>query len=211
MAKRHEAKERRARAAQIQAAQRRAERRRAFLIITPAVVLAVALVGSAAFVVVNRQRQQDAADAAAQKPIDGVKNFPNLSRNHVQTPVQYPQTPAVGGNHNPVWVNCGTYTQPVDPTQAVHALEHGAVWIGYDPKLRQAEVDRLTRIADSNSYVLVSPVPGMSGPVSASAWGKQLIVDTPDDQRLAAFVTKYQESPNAPEPGAPCDGGAGGM
>ncbi|MGD9430703.1 DUF3105 domain-containing protein [Arthrobacter russicus] len=30
-----------------------------------------------------------------------------------------------------MWTNCGIYTAPVEPTRAVHSLEHGAVWLTY--------------------------------------------------------------------------------
>ena len=203
--------DRRARAARIQAEQRRAERRRSMLIIVPAVVIAALLIGSAAFVLAGQQRDEAELEAAANAPIDGVKSFSDLTRNHVETPVDYPQAPPVGGDHAPIWTNCGAYDQPVEPTQAVHSLEHGAVWVGYDPALGAEEVEKLTGLAESNSYVLVSPVDGVASPVTVSAWGKQLELDGAEDPRLAAFVQKYQQGPQTPEPGAACTGGAGGM
>jgi len=211
MAKRNEAQDRRARAAQIQEHHRRAERRRNLLIIGPAVIVAALLVGSSVFVMVGQQREAEQVEAAAKQPIDGVQHYKDLSRDHVETEVEYPQTPPVGGDHAPVWTNCGVYTEPVEPTQAVHSLEHGAVWIGYDPALPAGEVETLTSLGESNSYVLLSPVDGVPAAVTASAWGKQLTVDSAEDPRLAAFVQKYQQGPQTPEPGAACTGGAGGM
>lgn len=203
--------DRRARAAQVQDHHRRVERRRSLLIIGSAIGVAAVLVGMAAIAVVGQQQEQEQVEAAARQPIDGVEEFKNLSRNHVNAPMDYPQTPAVGGDHAPVWTNCGVYSQPVEPTQAVHSLEHGAVWVGYDPDLPEGQVEDLARLAEANSYVLLSPVDGVPAPVTASAWGKQLAVDTADDPRLATFVQKYQQGPQSPEPGAACTGGAGGM
>lgn len=210
MAQRKDREDRRARAAQIQDAQRRAERRRSLAIIVPAVLVAALLVGSAVYVTIDRQRQDAEVAAAAKKPIGGVKSFSKLTNNHVQTQMDYPQTPSVGGDHAGVWTNCGAYTKPVEATQATHSLEHGAVWIGYDPTLPSSEVKKLTALANANDYVLVSPVAGVPAPVTASAWGKQLGVQSADDPKLAAFVTKYQLGKGAPEPGASCDGGVGG-
>ena len=34
--------------------------------------------------------------------------------------------------------------------------------------------------------------------------------ETPDDERIADFVAKYWQSPQAPEPGAACTGGLDG-
>lgn len=196
--------DRRARVAQMQAEQRRAERRRSVLIIGGAAVFAVALVAAVAVPGVLEQRRQDQVEAAAAQPIDGVQDFPDLTRNHVTTPVEYPQSPPVGGNHAPVWTNCGAYDTAVEPTQAVHSLEHGAVWIGYRPGLPDDQVQDLTQLAQANSYVLLSPVNEADAPVVASAWGKQLRLDGAADPRLRAFIRFY--AGNGPELGAPCDG-----
>lgn len=211
MATKNDQPDRRARTAQIQDQHRRAERRRSLLIIGPAIAVAALMIGSAVFVVVGQQREQAQVEAAAKAPIEGVQDFPDLSRNHVETAVDYPQTPPVGGDHAPVWMNCGVYTDPVEPTQAVHSLEHGAVWLGYQPDLAAAEVEKLTTLAEANSYVLLSPVDGAPSPVTASAWGKQLAADGAEDPRLATFVQKFQQGPQTPEPGAACSGGVGGM
>ena len=66
-------------------------------------------------------------------PVGVVKSYSNLSRNHTKEPVDYPQTPPVGGPHNPIWQNCGFYSKPVRNEHAVHSMEHGAVWITYSP------------------------------------------------------------------------------
>lgn len=211
MTNRTEAADRRARAAQVQAEAKRAERRRGLLVVGAAVVVAAVILGGAALAVVDAQRERDQVAGAAKESIDGVMEFDDLSRNHVTTAVEYPQTPPVGGDHAAVWTNCGVYTTEVDPTRTTHSLEHGAVWIGYDPDLPAAQVEELTQIAQANSYVVLSPVPGVPSPITASAWGVQLEVEEADDPRLEVFVAKYQQGPQTPEPGAACTGGAGGM
>ncbi|MDP9987302.1 hypothetical protein J2S98_002469 [Arthrobacter oryzae] len=75
--------------------------------------------------------------------IEGVISYAGLSRNHVQTAVTYPQRPGVGGDHSPVWTNCGAYDRPVQETRAVHSLEHGAVWISYQPGLPADDIAKL--------------------------------------------------------------------
>src|SRR5512135_382780 len=67
--------------------------------------------------------------------LDGVVTYDNLPRDHSEAPQQYPQTPPVGGVHSSVWQNCGIYDQPIRNENAVHSLEHGAVWITYQPDL----------------------------------------------------------------------------
>jgi hypothetical protein len=141
--------------------------------------------------------------------INGLQTYTGLSRNHVTTPVTYPQNPPVGGDHNPVWLNCGVYDQPVKNENAVHSLEHGAVWITYQPTLPADQVAKLTEAAKGQPYVLVSPYPGLPAPVVASAWGNQVKLTSATDPRLEQFIRTFEQGPQTPEPGAACVGGTG--
>jgi len=141
--------------------------------------------------------------------LDGVVTYSDLARDHVEGPVTYPQVPPVGGPHNPVWMNCGIYDQPIPNENAVHSMEHGAAWITYQPDLPAAEVQQLYSLVRGHSYVLLSPYPGLPARVVASAWGVQLRVDSASDPQLPKFIAKYERGPQTPEPGAPCSGGRG--
>lgn len=101
--------------------------------------------------------------------IPDVKTFSNLERTHVDGKVTYQQTPPVGGPHNQVWLNCGIYNAPVANENAVHSLEHGAVWITYQPKLAAADVQHLVSLVKGHSFVILSPYDGLPTPVVASA------------------------------------------
>jgi len=68
-----------------------------------------------------------------------------LGHAHVTGPVTYSVTPPAGGDHNAEWMNCGVYDKAVSAERAVHNLEHGAVWITYQPSLPQAEARRRVR------------------------------------------------------------------
>lgn len=141
--------------------------------------------------------------------IAGVRTYDVPSRQHVTGTVSYPQTPPVGGNHAPQWLNCGIYTSPVPTENAVHDMEHGAVWITYQPTLSSEQVQTLTALVRGKAFVDLSPFTGLPRPVVASAWGKQLTLDRADDPRLAKFIATYAQGPQSPEPGAPCTGGIG--
>ena len=70
-------------------------------------------------------------------------------------------------------------------------------------------MDSLRQLAHGQTYVLVSPYPDLPAPVVASAWGKQLRLDSADDPRLDEFVRAFRLGRQAPERGGPCDGGLG--
>lgn len=201
--------DRAARLAKVQAEQRRSARRRTWLVGGVVGVLVVALVAVTAVVLVGEARRTSELDAQAAAEIDGVETFDGLTANHVTTTVDYAQNPPAGGDHNAVWQNCGVYREPVVNEHAVHSLEHGAVWITYDPDLPADQVATLEAFADGESYVLVSPFEGLPSPVVASSWGYQLQVDAADDDRLPIFLRKYLLNPELPEVGALCSNGVG--
>ncbi|WP_265447254.1 DUF3105 domain-containing protein [Flexivirga meconopsidis] len=182
----------------LQKEQRSGERRRGALIWGGAVVAALAVAGAGAFVVVNEQKSKPSLAA--------VKSYAEQAGQHVTTPVSYPQTPPVGGEHNPVWLNCGVYNQPVPNENAVHALEHGAVWVTYREGTSAADVAKL-RAALPDTYTLLSPIKTQPAPVVITAWGKQLALTGADDKRLPEFIKTYRLGPQTPEPGAACTGG----
>jgi len=119
-------------------------------------------------------------------------------------PILYEQIPPVGGYHRNAWQNCGFYSEYINNENGVHALEHGAVWITYDPNLPQEDIDFLENKAEEQ-FVLVSPYPGMDHPVVASVWGKQIKLDGVDDSRLDPFIQQYKKNVNnSPEPYGIC-------
>ncbi|WP_250446549.1 DUF3105 domain-containing protein [Actinotalea sp. C106] len=201
--------ERRARLAEIQSEQRRAERRRTRIIVGVSAGVALALIIPAAIVIVDAQQRQSEVQALAEQPIDGVAEFEELTANHVAGPVDYTQTPPVGGDHDATWQNCGFYEAPVTDVHAVHSLEHGAVWITYSTDLPEDQIDTLRSLTEQHPYLLVSPYEGLDAPVVASAWGLQLELDTVDDDRLEPFLLRYLQGPQTLEPGAACQGGVG--
>lgn len=172
------------------------------------VAVVVASVGIVAVVVASVVMTPKSATYSAGsdgETIKGVQTFDNAAT-HVETPVTYPQTPPTGGEHSPVWLNCGVYTEPVPNENAVHDLEHGAIWVTYDPKLSESELDAL-RAKLPSTYAVLSPYKGLPSPIVVSAWNTQLQVDSADDPRIADFFEEYWKSGSAPEPGAPCTGG----
>ena len=141
--------------------------------------------------------------------ITGVETFDHTA-NHVEGEVDYEQTPPAGGDHNAAWLNCGVYSEPVPNINAVHSLEHGAVWVAYDPaQVDQAEVDALKAQLPS-TYTILAPYDDIDSPIVVSAWDAQLKVDSADDERIGEFLQAYWRNVNGPEPNAACTGAIDG-
>ena len=165
----------------------------------------LALLVIVALVVTSNQGE----GARASGPIEGLKTFPNQEAGHTTGPVTYNVIPPTGGRHHPSWLNCGVYTEPVANENAVHSLEHGAIWITYQPDLPAEQVEQLREITRQSGYRLLSPFPDLPAPIVASAWGYQIQLEQADDPRLLQFIRRYEQNPEGPEPGAPCTGGVG--
>lgn len=129
----------------------------------------------------------------------------DYSIDHREGELLYEHIPPVGGPHNAQWQNCGFYDAPIYNWHAVHSMEHGAVWVTYDPEVVTGDdVEQLRELANQ-SYLLVSPYPGIPSPVVASVWGHQIQLDGVDDERLDTFIREYRLNPEyTPEPGAIC-------
>ncbi len=206
------------------------ERRNRVIAIVTSVVAGVAVVAVVIGIVVSNATrvQYDAAlsvDERAAIEIAGVETYANLTNNHIDSGSgleEYPdgtvdyaekwgmEVPA-GGDHLSAWLNCGVYDQEQVKENAVHSLEHGAVWITYNPD----EVDASTMEAlygrqVPSSKILISPVEGLQAPVAAAAWGADVLLEGPEDPRLEEFVKKYWQSTLVPEAPASCSGALDG-
>lgn len=140
---------------------------------------------------------------------EGVQTWTKLSQEHVEGPVDYAMDPPAGGPHFAGWLNCGIYTEPQVNEQAVHSLEHGAIWVTYRPDAPPADLQTLEARLPS-TYAVMSPYPGLDTPFAVSAWGAQLKFAEADDPAFDDFVQHYWRSADSPEPNAPCTGAIDG-
>ena len=145
--------------------------------------------------------------ATPQAP-EGTRAIEITSRSHVEGEIAYGVPVPAGGDHAAVPLVCGIYDQPVATENAVHSLEHGAVWITYR-SVSDVDLPALRELADSRQEMILSPVPDQGSALIVTAWGFQLELSSADDPRLAEFVSKFEGATTAPEPGASCASGIG--
>lgn len=142
--------------------------------------------------------------------IEGLEIFPTQSRNHVSGDIDYAEVAPAGGPHNPEWLTCGIYDEPVRRENVLHSMEHGAVWIAYQPELPNNQVETLQQLVHQEQsrrgepLIILAPYPGLDTPIVATAWRAQLELENASDERLQAFVDNFQRGPYYPEPGASC-------
>jgi hypothetical protein len=177
------------------------------LIAAAVVVLlfAVAVIGYA----VSQVNKANADKITAPGQIAGLKTFTYpTGAKHLSTPVTYKESPPVGGDHDPVWADCTGTVYPVDirHENAVHSMEHGAVWITYNPDtVSKADVATLASLVSGVSHRLMSPYKGLDAPISLQSWDHQLKVTSVTDKRIKQFADFFTENQAYyPEIGASC-------
>ena len=89
----------------------------------------------------------------------------------------------------------------------MHSLEHGAVWITYNPdKLSKADVATLGKLVDGVTHRLMSPYKGLDAPISLQSWNHQLKVGKVSDKRIKQFADFFTQNTDFfPEVGASCE------
>lgn len=217
-AKTNSSGDRKARIEAMRRAERSRERRNRILTIGASVLIVAGLVVGGT-VLIRSQSDDNGSDSVAsdsksngkwETGSDGVKTWSTkLTQNHVTKSVTYPMEPPVGGDHNPVWQNCNgdVYDKAIKNENAVHSLEHGAVWVTYNGKASEADVKALAEKVKKTPYTLMSPVEDQKDPIMLSAWGHQRTVTGAKDPNVDKFFESYVQGEQTPEPGAACTNG----
>ena len=200
-----------------------------------AVVVVLLLIGGIFTVVLNKT-QQNKSDEAAVAPFvpsetkkdpsttisgifvgkstvakNGTLSFTEYKASMHVDPTQrvaYDRFPPIGGPHDAEWADCnGTvYPTAVRNENMVHPMEHGAVWLTYNPAtIAAGDLDKLKALVTGQTYIMLSPYPNLDSPISAQAWAHQLKVTSADDVRIKQFIAALRQNPYiTPEAGASC-------
>ena len=208
------AADRRAKIEELRRAEKARERRYRIITITSCTVIVAALAVGGFFLVDAGIEKEEKATKVSSSVVKtgefkGMKTWKNLGRTHVGGTVKYAMSPPVGGNHSQVWQNCNgdVYTKPLAKENAVHSLEHGAVWVTYSDKASKEDIAALTDRVKKTPYSLLSPYQEQEAPIVLNAWGNQLKVEKASDPRVATFFKKFVQGKQTPEPNAYCTNG----
>ena len=191
------------------------------IIAVAVVVLFAAGVFGYAYFEANSQASREQAlapfspSAANQDPsrqIPGVVVQNYVAGQHVgaDKQVAYTQSPPFGGAHDQAWADCTgvVYDRPVRSENLVHSIEHGAVWIAYNPdQVSGGALEALRVRVEGQPYTVMSPFPGLDQPIALSTWGHQLKLSDANDVRIDQFIQALRQNPYVvPEPQGSCVG-----
>jgi hypothetical protein len=131
----------------------------------------------------------------------------------------YSDTPATSGFHDQAWLpdDPKVYdTQPPE-TQAVHSMEHGAVFVYYLPEtqggMTQETIDRLARIAEGSNATFLAPYPSLTPEtaLTLTSWNRRQSCPAGDSLSpqtaatiVEGFVTAFECSDAPESSNSPC-------
>lgn len=181
---------------------RRKSRRQVFrtIVFTIVVAVALALIGGLLLPSVIPTGGGAAEPLTAEERAEGPGfHFEDQGREHIGEGVAFPSynsMPPTSGPHWGVPAGWGIVKEPIPNERQVHSLEHGGVIIQYntdDSKVIQ-ELEALAQdITGFPACIVVAPYPDMEEPISITAWGVLLTMETFDRDAIREFVRFYRD------------------
>lgn len=120
-----------------------------------------------------------------------------LTSNHVGADAQpvYNSNPPTSGDHVTSEAPWGISASPLPDIALVHNLEHGGIVLHYRPDLDEAQRQQLEAIArellQRNRKVVLAPRPENENPITATAWGRILRLQTVDPDAIRGFFSAH--------------------
>src|SRR3989344_5124535 len=118
------------------------------------------------------------------------------NQEHIEVGVQHPaynSNPPSGGWHYTVTAKKKYYDEPILDGYALHNLEHGDVWITYNPRVPQEVKDELKKFAFSK--VLISPREENETDIALVAWERVDAFNLDGgvlEERINDFIKRYR-------------------
>lgn len=121
--------------------------------------------------------------------------FPDIGREHVPEDinVQYNSNPPTSGPHYSEWAAEKFYDKEIPDGHMVHNLEHGDIWISYNPRISADIKEQLKKFAGAK--VVITARSKNDSDIAVAAW---IRLDTfniengvLDKTRISDFIKRY--------------------
>ena len=154
------------------------------------VALATVVVGFIAVIIVSK------ITAPPEPPRPGIEQADH-GREHVSSKEYGGDQPPTSGSHaNPVaW---GVYDTEVRDDQAIHNMEHGGIYVSYQPDLPQDQIEKLKGLLSapfSNSEfkptkIVLAPRQANTSPIELSSWRRSESLASYDQKKIEEYVMR---------------------
>jgi len=150
------------------------------------------LLGSSSLI----QPQDKSKPQEVSSSVEGVQEFDIVGENHIPQGTSgsgYNSNPPSSGPHWASPAEKGIYEQPIPDETALHNLEHGHIWIAYDPSIGDEVKSKLSEIVESDGWkIIMSPREGNDAKIALVGWGRVLNMDEPDYEKVKEFIRLYR-------------------
>ncbi|MDP3900963.1 MAG: DUF3105 domain-containing protein [bacterium] len=154
-------------------------------------LLGALTVGVVVLVVLSRPKTPTTPDYSVSVPNEGAA--------HVDqgTQVSYNSNPPTSGNHWPTPLKEGLYDEEKPDEAIIHSLEHGRVWVSYNPRVSQDVVEQLKNVLKNQPLAILTPRSANASDIALAAWDRLDtfdVGDALDTQRIIDFVSRYKNT-----------------
>lgn len=154
------------------------------------VALATVVVGFIEVIIVSK------ITAPPEPPRPGIEQADH-GREHVSSKEYGGDQPPTSGSHaNPVaW---GVYDTEVRDDQVIHNMEHGGIYVSYQPDLPQDQIEKLKKLLSepfSNpefqpKKIVLAPRAANKSPIELSSWRRSEALASYDQKKIEEYITR---------------------
>lgn len=151
------------------------------------IVIVAAIVGLTGIIIFQDQLTESA------KPLLG-QEYEDDGSKHLSAgdpPYAYKTNPPVSGPHDGEPADWGYYDQELPDIKAIHNLEHGGIWVSYQPEvLSNEQKEELKKLAKKyDQRLIVSPRAENDSKIAIASWRRSEKADSLNLDIVNQFLT----------------------
>jgi len=154
-------------------------------------LLAVGIVGYGLFLLISRTTTPRPGESIA---IQG--------RDHISVGSSHPEynsNPPTSGPHYAQPTDWGVYQNELKDENVIHSMEHGGIWISYQPDIDDDTKEKIEVLGKKHSgSVVVSPRSANDSPIALASWGRLEKLSSFNEARILEFIKRNKNK--SPEP-----------
>lgn len=154
-------------------------------------IIAIIFVIYGLFLLISRTVTQRPGESIA---IQGREHIPVGSEHP-----EYNSNPPTSGSHDAQPTDWGVYQKELKDENVIHSMEHGGIWISYQPSIDDEMKEKLEAIGKKYSgSVVVSPRAKNDSLIALASWGRLEKLSSFDKERIVEFIKRNKNK--SPEP-----------
>ena len=122
------------------------------------------------------------------------QSFAIQGREHISVGDSHPEynsNPPTSGSHYGQTVNWGVYQDELPDESVIHNLEHGGIWISYQPSIDEAIIEKINEVGRKYpGSVVVAPRAANDSLIALASWGRLEKLSSFDEQLIIEFIKK---------------------